>query len=243
MSHSPEIGDGIRALNRGIDPTSMSPLIETLTRWVDPKTFRLLPVWFPETARKQPIYKAGWNEQLTNRGAPKFEPNIKANKALSRALGVSPKDRPNWTCCHIWGNDDEKYASDRSEVNDPRYYSCPANMILLPSPLKSFTDFLPQIKVALRLTAFRLFGFLPAGRTLPTEGQAGEWMPGNWRNGDIQGIVKINSKIRKSVEHRRRAIQSDFQESPGAYPNKQVEDTMHYWSEKIPEFNFGGNND
>ncbi len=240
MTAIPEIGDGLEALNRVINVGEIARLVGKLTRWVDPETFRILPVWYPDLARKQSLYKAGWEGLQTNRGKPKFEGNTKANAALSRALGVARKKRPNWTCCHIWGNDDTSFSMGYSEVNDPKYYSCIANMVLLPTPLKAFTDSVPQMKAALRLAAYRLYGFLPEGKALPTLQRTGEWLPEGWNQGKVDGVCKLNAKIRKSAESRASRILSEFSESHGEYPRNQVENVMRYWSAKIPEFNFEG---
>lgn len=65
----------------------------------------------------------------------------------------------NWTVCHIWGYDDEAFAFQSSIVRYPRYYSCVANMVWLPTPLKGFTDALPKIKTMLITCAFYLYGW------------------------------------------------------------------------------------
>src|SRR3954465_13340831 len=95
-------------------------LIERTARWVDPHTFRLLPVWYPEYARRSPFYKANWSEQQLNKNratgmsAPKQEGNLYANKALTFALGLRSGDRRNWSCCHIWGIDDQFYQEENA---------------------------------------------------------------------------------------------------------------------------------
>ncbi len=240
MTNEPKIGNGLEALNRAINAREIARLIGELARWTDPETFRLLPVWFPATARKLPSFNAKWTKQLTNRQNPKFEGNTNANMTLARALGTPTKKRPNWTCCHIWGNDDDTFASGFSEVNDPRYYSCPANMVLLPTPLKAFTDSVPQMKTAMRLAAFHLYGFLPEGRTLPNVEEAEDWLPTRWDRGEVLGIRPINDGIRYSAQRRIDIIARDLGESPGEYPRKQVENVVRYWSEKVPEFKLGG---
>ncbi|MGR3341982.1 MAG: hypothetical protein ACU0DI_01910 [Paracoccaceae bacterium] len=240
MTQEPEIGDGLEALNGVINAKEIARLVGELSRWVDPKTFRLLPVWFPDTARMLPSYNAKWTKQLTNLQKPKFEGNTNANMTLARALGTSTKSRPNWTCCHVWGNDDPTFASDSSEVNDRRYYSCPANMVLLPTHLKAFTDSVPQMKAAMRLAAFHLYGFLPEGRMLPKIEDAGEWLPTGWDRGEVIGIRPTNDRIRHSVQRRYDSILRDLTETPGKYPREQVRSVMRYWSEKISDFNLGG---
>ncbi len=239
MRQEPEIGDGLKAMNRVIDPKEIARLIGELARWVDPEIFRLLPVWHPETARKQALFKAGWQEVQTNNGKPKFEGNSKANAALSRALGISKKARPNWSCCHIWGNDDASFSKGNSEVNDPKYYSCIANMVLLPNPLKAFTDSVPEVKSALRLAAFQLYGFLPQDRSAPTTEDTGEWLPEGWERGMVNGICRINPRIKKSAQSRANKIFDEFNNTAANYPHQQVSRVMRYWSEKIPEFEFG----
>ena len=38
-------------------------LIERTARWVDPETFRLLPLWYPEHARQGRLYKKNWSDR------------------------------------------------------------------------------------------------------------------------------------------------------------------------------------
>jgi hypothetical protein len=100
--------DGLDALRLEIGVGEIARLIERTARWVAPETFRLLPVWYPEHARRRHFYKAGWSEPQMNKsrttGASvhKAEGNVYANKALTLALGLRQSTRPNWSCCHIW---------------------------------------------------------------------------------------------------------------------------------------------
>jgi hypothetical protein len=137
-------------------------IIARTCRWVHPETFRRLPLWCPWTARGRPLYDRAWQRRYTNtkratkQTIEKVEGNIAASQTLIAALGVaSPKPR-NWTVCHIWGYDDLAFASQGSIVQDPRFFSCVANMVWLPTPLKGFTDALPEIKTMLRTCAFHL---------------------------------------------------------------------------------------
>jgi hypothetical protein len=124
-------------------------IIARTCRWVHPETFRQLPVWCPWAARGRPVYDSGWQRRYTNtrratkQTVEKVEGNIAASKALIAALGVASPKPPNWTVCHIWGYDDPAFASQGNIVRDPRYFSCVANMVWLPTPLKGFTDALP----------------------------------------------------------------------------------------------------
>ena len=74
----------------------------------------------------------------STKGTHKQEGNLGANKALTHALGLRSDDRPNWSCCHIWGVDDARYQSVNLVVQDHRFFSCVGNMVLLPTPLKAF---------------------------------------------------------------------------------------------------------
>src|SRR6266702_2259452 len=85
--------DGLLALQQELQLTEIMRLIERTARWVAPETFRLLPVWFPEYARRVLFYKANWSEPQMNKnretGASehKREVNNYANAALTQALG------------------------------------------------------------------------------------------------------------------------------------------------------------
>ena len=82
--------------------------IERTAQWVSPETFKLLPLWFPEHARRSPFYKKNWSEAQMNKSRQtgvvvhKAEGNVYANQALTLALGLKKRLRPNWSCCHIW---------------------------------------------------------------------------------------------------------------------------------------------
>jgi hypothetical protein len=65
----------------------------------------------------------------------KFEANVAARQALMAALSVAAPKPKGWTVCHIWGYDDERFVSESFIVRNPRYYSCVANMMWLPTPL------------------------------------------------------------------------------------------------------------
>ena len=109
-----EIPDGLVALRDVLSLKEIASLIERTARWVSPEAFQLLPVWFLERSRKGLLYKGNWSErqmnknQITGQSVHKSEANVYASKALTLALGLSSKSRPNWSCCHIWGIDDSE---------------------------------------------------------------------------------------------------------------------------------------
>lgn len=97
--------------------------------------------------------------KLTGVTAEKFEGNVAALNALVAALDVAAPKPKNWTVCHIWGYDDPSFAQGSSVVQNPRYFSCVANTVWLPTSLKGFTDTLPEIKAMLRVCSFHLYGW------------------------------------------------------------------------------------
>jgi len=136
----PEIADGLDALRKEIGLREIASLIERTARWVSPDTFKLLPLWYPEYARRAFFYNANWSEprmntsRTTGSSTHKFEGNIHANEALTLALGLRKNLRPYWSCCHIWGVDDASFQLSNVVVMDRRFFSCVGNMVLLPTP-------------------------------------------------------------------------------------------------------------
>jgi len=237
--------DGLEALGEVLTLSEVMRLIEGTARWVDPETFRLLPVWYPEHARRAYLYKKNWSERLTNTNKQsghredKREANVYASKALTRALGLRSDDRPNWSCCHIWGVDDAQYQKPNAVVQDHKFYSCVGNMVLLPTPLKAFTDSIPSVKVMLRICARHLYGW-----HCDHESMAGavaeidtwnDWdvYPASWPRPSFasvpRGAVKIGESVRRSAEQRLEQIHSDLINAGPHYPREMVRDALKYW--------------
>jgi hypothetical protein len=197
-------------------------LIEKTARWVHPKAFQLLPVWFPEFARRGLFYKTNWSEPQMNKSCAtghsihKSEGNVNANEALTLALGLKKKLRPNWSCCHIWGIDDASFQSSNVVVMSHRYYSCVGNMVLLPTPLKAFTDAMPEVKAMLRICARNLYGWQCDHENLLATNQAlDNWQswgayPSSWPKAPMDkipvGVVPLSPTIRASAAKRLAAI-------------------------------------
>ncbi|WP_447763418.1 hypothetical protein [Sphingopyxis panaciterrae] len=233
--------DGLLELKQHLDVASIAELIAKTARWVDPATFRELPLWYPEHARRSPLYNAGWTERRQNRNrtskeiSDKYEGNTHANTALSLALGYRKRDRPNWSCCHIWGVDDARYMRSNAVVQDHRFFSCVGNMVLLPSPLKAFTDVMPEIKAMLRRCASDLYGWScdhPDAPPLPKSAYRAADYPACWRGaakGKVPGLVFISPGIRKSIVARKAAIARDLQQAGEFYPRDAVRAALAYW--------------
>src|SRR5260370_5902035 len=152
-----EVSDGLEALRKVMSLREIASLIERTAQWVATETFRLLPLWFPEYARREPFYKSNWSEPQLNKSRAtgqivhKSEGNVHANEALTLALGLRKKLRPNWSCCHLWGLDDASFQRSNVVVMDRCFFSCVGNMVFLPTPLKAFTATVPEVKPMFRI--------------------------------------------------------------------------------------------
>ena len=237
--------DGLEALRQELSLRDVMGLIERTARWVDPETFEYLPVWYPEHARRGLFYKANWSEPQMNRNRQtgvsihKSEGNTHANKALTLALGLRATERPNWSCCHIWGVDDAAYQVSNAVVQDRRFFSCVANMVLLPTPLKAFTDVMTEVKMMLRVCALHLYGWsCDHDDVADIAGQVEEWAdwdayPCSWprqdRNSLPLGTAKFSARIKTSADRRKAAIRKDLASAGPHYPRDEVQKVLEYW--------------
>ncbi len=240
-----EISDGLEALRKVISTRDITTFIERTALWVSPETFKLLPLWYPEHARRSPFYKKNWSEpqlnknRTTNISVHKSEGNVNANEALTLALGLKKKLRPNWSCCHIWGADDASYQLSNVVVMDRRFYSCVGNMVLLPTPLKAFTDTMPEVKAMLRICARNLYGWqcdhdnLLATNTALDGWTDWEAYPQSWPRSPNEkrpmGIIELSPTIRASANKRLADIRHDLEHAGPFYPRQEVRDAMAYW--------------
>src|SRR6266702_920779 len=244
MSGTP-LPDGLTALRGVLQLSEVMRLIEHTARWVDPETFRLLPLWYPEHARRTYFYKKNWSEPLMNKNRQtghtehKREGNVHANKALTHALGLRSDDRPNWSCCHIWGIDDAQYQEANAIVQDRRYFSCVANMVLLPTPLKAFTDTMLEVKAMLRICARYLYGWHcdhegAADGLAAVEGWT-DWSayPESWPKANRpslpMGVATLDAGIRESAARRLRSIRNDLKNAGDHYPRDDVRKALAHW--------------
>lgn len=240
--------DGLAALRAEMELGEVMRLIERTARWVDPETFRLLPVWYPEHARRAYFYKNNWSEPQLNRNRQtghtehKREGNVHANKALTCALGLRSDNRTNWSCCHIWGVDDPLYQEANAIVQDRRFFSCVANMVLLPTPLKAFTDTMPEVKAMLRICARHLYGWHcdheSLAETIAVIDAWADWdaYPKSWPRAGAParplGVISLNQDIRRSAERRLDQIRKDLASAGSHYPRDGVKAALAYW--KVP---------
>lgn len=243
--------DGLETLRREFDLKEIAQLIERTALWVNPKSFELLPVWFPEYSRKGLLYKSNWAEPQYNKNRAtgekvhKREGNVKASRALDFALGFRTKEeRPNWSCCHIWGVDDPKFQRTNTVVADNRFYSCVANMVLLPTPLKAFTDSMPEIKSMLRICSTHLYGWRcdhpdvsdwcePKSHDIEFWTAYPKSWPAKERARMPMGVRPLNENIRVSANKRKQKIATDLEIAGSHYPRDNVRIALSYWNIKL----------
>jgi hypothetical protein len=240
-----EISDGLEVLRSVMSVREIASLIERTARWVSPETFKLLPLWFPEHGRRSPFYKSNWSalqmnkNRATGHSVHKSEGNVHANKALTLALGLRSKHRPNWSCCHIWGVDDSSFQLSNAIVMDRRFFSCVGNMVLLPTPLKAFTDTMPDLKAMLRICARNLYGWPSAEpEFLAATAALDNWtdwdsFPKSWPRSPNEklplGAVSLSPGIRECAEKRVAAIRKDLLHAGTYYPRDEVTRALAYW--------------
>lgn len=238
--------DGIDELLSVLDIQTAMTLIEKTARWVAPEAFHYLPVWYPEFARKAPFYNSNWSElrMNTNRqsgiSTPKTEGNTNAGKALNAALGMGSKKPNSWSCCHIWGVDDPSFQTTNSIVQDARFYSCIGNMVLLRTPLKAFTDSVPEVKSMLRICARNLYAWQCDHSDMEdVNAQLDSWnrwddYPDSWprsleANAVPKGVVPFSAKAKASADRRRSRIFNDLLNAGKFYPRENVRAVLDYW--------------
>lgn len=237
--------DGLDALRSVMSVLDIMLLIEKTARWVHPETFRYLPVWYPEYARKSLLYNGNWAEprmnknRLSGQTVHKFEGNTTANKALTLALGLRSDERPNWSCCHIWGVDDAAFQQSNTVVQDHRFFSCVGNMVLLPTPLKAFTDVMLEVKMMLRVCAAHLYGWICDDISVDSVAQNvrnwSDWSsyPQTWPKPDRQsipfGTAPFSARVKAAADRRKVAIGNDLANAGQFYPREAVLTALRHW--------------
>ena len=175
----------------------------------------------------------------------KPEGNVYANKALTLALGLRSQQRPNWSCCHIWGVDDVTLASSNVVVQDPRFYSCVANMVLLPTPLKAFTDVMPDVKWMLRACALHSYGWR-CDHDVLGDADFDRWTsdpayPASWPKALSEapppGTVPMTPAIARDADRRLAGIYLDLAEAGPHYPRASVLAALAYWEMPVTVHN------
>ncbi|MFZ5443736.1 MAG: hypothetical protein ACOZQL_27260 [Myxococcota bacterium] len=239
--------DGLELLKAEVK--RIAELIACTARWVHPDTFHSLPVWYPEFARGRPSFDATWTRRLTNtkrqsgQVAEKVEPNLKARAAIQHALGLGSLPK-NWTVCHVWGVDDPSFQRTNTVVADPRFYSCVANMVLLPTPLKAFTDAMPEVKAMLRVCAFHLYGWacehpdVAAMARVVRTGPLPKHYPASWPTKSRRmlppGTSQHTARVAAAIATRKTRLAKALDDrSLAQFPRDEVRDVLRFWKVEL----------
>ena len=103
-------------------------------------------------------------------------------------------------------------------------------MVLLPTPLKAFTDVMPEIKAMLRACAFFTYGWKCDHAALgsidlskvATDPDYPQSWPTETRRSNPLGTVSITPAISRNVARRLDAIRHDLENAGNYYPKDQV---------------------
>lgn len=239
--------DGNEEFNRILNDLQLNAidLVAKTARWVHPDTFKMMPVWYPALYRGCQRYNREWTKQtfITKRTSgiktKVTETNVYGQLALKACLGVSKGAWPNWTCCHIWGTDDESHQSVNPVVRDPRFYSCTANMMFLPTPLKALTDSMPRVKRAIRTCGYYLYDWTcelgnPDEIGEIRSGKIPDDYPDVWptkhRDKLPPGVVEPPPKLARTIQKRKETISIRLKNKGYKfYPREQVRGVLDYW--------------
>ncbi len=142
--------------------TDVVALVAAAAVWANPSVHsellkkRSLGLWYPGLRR----YRKGAGEKKGQvvEGV-RLDDNTYANSALKNALPHGPRSYVNYSVCHIWND----------SCYDERCYTAIANLVLIPSPLMSLTDFHPELQEALRYRSWELYQWRPPGTVIPSK--------------------------------------------------------------------------
>jgi hypothetical protein len=208
-------------------------LIVRTARWIDPAVVRVIRVWYPAFYRGMELFQADWaTPQLNGQKKRCLETNYRANWTVDAAVGSKGS---NWTCCHIWGYSDPTFQKKGSLTQNPRYYTCLPNLVLLPTPVKALTDSVPEVQQALRVCSWNLYGWTPDPRDageveLIRSGWVPDHYPSGWpTNGSSTvppGFVEATSAILAQARRRKAAIVDELRRANAGelpmYPAERV---------------------
>ncbi len=126
-------------------------------------------------------------------------------------------------------------------MRDPKYYSCIGNMVWLPTPLKGFTDAVPEIKTMLRTCAFYLYGWACEHETVKNQaeeiraGAIPDRYPRAWpAPGRIglqpAGTAPFNAEDETRIKRQKEKIKAMLaDESLENFPRQSVREVLKFW--------------
>jgi hypothetical protein len=132
-------------------------------------------------------------------------------------------------------------------VQNPKYYSNIGNMVLLPTPLKAFTDCIPEIKLILRICAWNLYRLAcdecTEDATRVKSGAIPDFYPSEWPRSYREKLppntVAYNSKIAGFIQKRKAQIRANLQNerlNGTHYPREQVLEVLNAFPGNEPDW-------
>jgi hypothetical protein len=113
-------------------------------------------------------------------------------------------------------------------------------MLLLPTPLKAFTDSMPDVKAMIRVCAMNLYGWHCDHQSLvATLDELKVWnssdaYPASWptpeRKSMPLGTMLLTPSIKLAALKRKQEISKDLAEAGEFYPREAVRKALEYWS-------------
>lgn len=116
-------------------------------------------------------------------------------------------------------------------------------MIVLPTPLKAFTDTMPEIKAMLRVCARNLYSWQCDHESVEMINRSldkwadSESYPMSWPQKPGEklplGVAPLTPVIKASAERRNAAIRSGLEHAGKYYPRDEVKVALAYWNIEV----------
>ncbi len=138
-------------------------------------------------------------------GGVRLDRNNYANEAIRRAIGLHNRRNDGYQACHIWPD----------SCYDERYHTVLANLVLIPGPLVSLTDFDQGVIAALQYRAYELFDWHPVEVAPPVRPAK---YPDNWQKpapprAPHRRIVQSETKPKSKARGAKKPLHSDVKAS------------------------------
>jgi hypothetical protein len=114
-------------------------------------------------------------------------------------------------------------------------------MVWLPTPLKGFTDTIPEVKSILRVCAFHLYGWVCGHPSVAGEakrvrsGAIPEGYPKSWPTPERPSVVPLgtapfNDRVARQIAKRKLKFKADIENlSLTHYPRIEVLEVLKFW--------------
>jgi hypothetical protein len=117
-------------------------------------------------------------------------------------------------------------------------------MVWLPTPLKGFTDAVPEIKRMLRVCAFHLYGWACEHQSVAPEsaeissGAIPDGYPATWPTGarrcHPRGTAPFTSRIRKAIDARKAELKRLLDDAALTnFPREEVAAVLKFWKVEL----------